>query len=164
MATRNIINHLSKYILRTCNIGKPSGAYIKWKYSLKHDPGARGGGSPWCIPMNKLSLNDAFLVRNISEGPKRNQCYVTAIDIIGRRGPNLDPDVFCCKIWSKIVSYLNKHKICLSQRSLHIAFSHGSFYWQYHFDIYAQNITHIPTSSTINYKSRDKWIRSGDYA
>ena len=124
MYTRNIINNPSKYILRTCNIGKQSGAYIKWKYSLNYDPGARGGGSTWCIPMNKVSLNDAFLVRNISEGPTRYQCYVTAINIIVWRGPNLDPEVFCCKICSKIVSYVNKHKIwpkyaILSQRWLH---------------------------------------------
>ena len=52
--------------------------------------------------MNKVSLNDAFLVRYISEGPTRNQCHVTAIDMIGRRTPNLDPEVVCCKIWSKI--------------------------------------------------------------
>ena len=84
------------------------GAYIEWKYSPKHDHGAQGGGSPWCIPMNKVSLNDAFLVRWISEGPTRDRCHVTAIDIIGRRTPNSDPEVSCCKIWSKIVSYLYK--------------------------------------------------------
>ena len=72
---------------------------------------AQGGGSPWGKPMNKVSLNDAFLVRWISEGPTRNQCHVTAIDIIGRRTPNSDPEVCCCKIWSKIVLYLYKHEI-----------------------------------------------------
>ena len=61
--------------------------------------------------MNKVALNDAFLVRYISKGPTRNRCHVTAIDIIDRRTPNLDPDVFCCEIWSKIVSYLNKHEL-----------------------------------------------------
>ena len=124
MDAKNIRNNPSGYILRTCNIGNQSGTYIYWKYSPKHNPGVRGGGSPWCIPMNKVSLNDAFLVRYISEGPTRNQCHVTAIDIIGKRTPNLDPEVFCCKIWSKIVSHLNKHEIwpkyaILSQWWLH---------------------------------------------
>ena len=45
------------------------------------------------------------------QGPTRNRCHVTAIDIIGKRTPELDPVVFCCKIWSKIISYLNKHEI-----------------------------------------------------
>ena len=111
METKNIRNNPSKYILRTCNIGNQSGAYISWKYSPKHDPGARDGGSPWCIPMKKVSLNDAFLVRYTSEGSTRNLCHVTAIDIIGRWTPNLNPEVFCCKIWSKIISYLNEHEI-----------------------------------------------------
>ena len=74
--------------------------------------------------MNKVSLNDAFLVRSISEGPMCNRCHVTAIDIIDRRTPNLNPEVFCCKIWSKIISYLDKHEIwpkygILSQWWLH---------------------------------------------
>ena len=86
--------------------------------------GAQDCGFPWCIPMNKVSLNDAFLVRYISKGPTSNQYHVTAIDIIGKRNPNLDPEVFCCEIWSKIVSYLNKYEIwpkygILSQRWLH---------------------------------------------
>ena len=94
------------------------------KYSPKHDPGAQGRGFPCCIPMNKVSLNDAFLVRYISNGPTCNRGHVTAIDIIGWMNPNLDPEVFCCKIWSKIVSYLNKHEILpkygiLSQWWLH---------------------------------------------
>ena len=74
--------------------------------------------------LNKVSLNDAFLVRHISEGPTRNRCHVTTINIIGWMTPNLDPEVFCCKMWSKIVSYLNKHEIwpkygILSQWWLH---------------------------------------------
>ena len=113
----------------------------------KHGPGAQGGGSPWCIPMNKVSLNDAFLVRYISEGPTRNQCHVTAIEIIGRRTPNLDPQVLCCKIGSNIISYLNKHKIwpkygILSQWRLHTklnkastcVFAVFSTNWRYQFN------------------------------
>ena len=97
------------------------------------------------IPMSKVSLNDAFLVRYISEGPTRNQCHVTAIDITGRRTLNLDPEIFCCKIWSKIVSYLNKHEIwlkyaILSQWWLHTklnktskrVFAVLSCSWRYH--------------------------------
>ena len=61
--------------------------------------------------MNNVSLNDAFLVRNISKDPTRNRCHVTAINIIGKRTPNLEPEVFCCKIWSKIISYCHKHEI-----------------------------------------------------
>ena len=49
-------------------------------------------------------LEWGFLVRAIS---KNNRCLVTAIVIIGKKTPNLDPEVFCCKIWSKIVYYLN---------------------------------------------------------
>ena len=83
--------------------------------------------------MNKVSLKHAFLVRYISEGPTRKRCHVTAIDIIGRRTPNLDPEVFCCKIWSKIVSYLNKHEIwpkygILSQWWLHAKLTKTSIY------------------------------------
>ena len=70
---------------------------------------------------NIVSFNDAFLVRYIFEGPTRNRCQVTAIDIIGRLTPNLDPEVFCCNLWSKKISYLIKHLIwpkygILSQR------------------------------------------------
>ena len=108
MGTRNTpLKYFYGHVIQENNLF----VYIWWKYSAKHDPGAQGGASPWCIPMNKVSLNDAFLVRYISEGPMRNQCHVTAINIIGRRTPNLDLDVFCCKIWSKIVFYLNKHEL-----------------------------------------------------
>ena len=41
----------------------------------------------------------------------RNRCHVTAIDIIGWITPNLDPEVFCCKFWSKIISDFNKHEM-----------------------------------------------------
>ena len=124
METKNIRKNASKYTLRTCNIGKKSGCLPLRKYSSKHDPGAQDGGFPWCIPMNKVSLNDAFLVRYISKGPTRNRCQVTAVDIFGKRAPNLDAEVFCCKIWSKIDFYLNNHEVwpkygILSQWWLH---------------------------------------------
>ena len=67
--------------------------------------------------MNKVSLADAYLVRYICKGPTRNRCHVIAIDIIGKRTPNLDPEVFCCKSCSKVVSYLNKHEIWPTIRS-----------------------------------------------
>ena len=64
--------------------------------------------------MTRVSLSDAFVVGYISEGPTRNRCHVIAmiaIDIIGMRTPNLDPEVICCKVWSKVVSYLNEQEI-----------------------------------------------------
>ena len=124
MDPQNIRNKPLKYILRTCNIGKPP----RWLHLEKIQPETRswstGWGSPSCMPMNKVSLNDASLVRYISEGPMRNRCQLTAINITSKRTPNLDPEVFCCKVWSKIFSYLNEHEIwpkygILSQWWLH---------------------------------------------
>ena len=111
MDTKNIRNNPSKYILRTCNTGKQSGSLHLVKVQSETRSWSTWRGRPWCIPMNQVSLNDACLVRYISEGPTRNRCHVTVIDLIGRRTPDLDPEVFCCKIWSKIVSYLNKYEI-----------------------------------------------------
>ena len=111
MDTKNISNYAIKYTF--------------WrKHSPKHDHGTQDGGFPWCIPMSKVSLNDAFLVGYISKGLTRNRCHVTAIDMIGKRTSNLDREVFCCKCWSKIISYLNKHELwpkygLLSQWWLH---------------------------------------------
>ena len=104
-----------------------------WKYQIWYsfcsdaNPGAQMGGAglfPCCMPRNKVSLNYAFLVRHISEGPTCNRCHVTAINMIGWMTPNLDAEVFCCKMWSKIAFYLNKHEIwpkngILSQWWLH---------------------------------------------
>ena len=108
METKNIRNNASNCTLPTCNIWKQS-----WCLHLAkvHDRGAQDGGFPWCILINKVSLNDAFLVRYISKGPTRNRCHVTAIGIISKRTPNLNAEVFCCKIRSKIMSYLDKHEI-----------------------------------------------------
>ena len=101
--------------------------------------------------MNKVSLNDAFLVRCISKGPTRNRCRVTATDIIGKRTPYLDPEVLCCKIWSRIVLCLDKHEIgpkygILSQWWLHTKSTKTSQYtvllssWRYHvYDFFGLN-------------------------
>ena len=121
MDTKSIRNNASKYTLRTCNMWKQPGCL----HLAKVQPETRSwSAGQWCIPTNKVSLNDAFLVRYIPEGPTRNLCHLAAIVIIGKRVPNLDPEVFCCKIWSKIHCYLNKHEIwpkygILSQWWLH---------------------------------------------
>ena len=120
-----IRNNPSKYTLRTYNIGKQSWCLHLVKVQPETRPWSTGiglsllhtyeqGVLEWCLS-GKIYL---------SEGPTRNRCHVTAIDIIGWMTPNLDPEVFCCKIWSKIVSYIHKHKIwpkygILSQWWLH---------------------------------------------
>ena len=119
---QNIRNNPSKYVLRTCYIRKQSGCFHLVKVQSETRSWSTGRGLS--LMHTYVSLNDAFLVRYISGGPTRNWCHVTAIDIIGRRTPNRDAEVFCCKIWSKIVSYFNKHEIwpkygILSQWSLH---------------------------------------------
>ena len=35
-------------------------------------------------------------------GPTHYRCHVTAINIIGKRTPKLDPEVFYCKVWENI--------------------------------------------------------------
>ena len=104
-----------------------------------------GRGHSLLHTYTKVSFNDAWLVRYISKGPARNWCHVTAIDMIGCRNPNLDPEIFCCKVWSKIFSKLNKHEIrqeyvILNQRGLHTklqktsisAFALLPSSWRYH--------------------------------
>ena len=73
---------------------KSAGAYMWSKYSLKHGPGAQTGGFPCETPLDIGSLNDAPVVWYISKGPASNRCHVTAIHIMDRRTPNLDPKVF----------------------------------------------------------------------
>ena len=124
MDIQNIRSNPSKYILRTFNIGKRSGCLHLVKVQSETWSWSTGRGSLWCIPMTKVSLNDALLVRYISDVLARSRCHVTAIDIIGRRAPNLDPEVLCCKIWSNIIFSINKHEIwpkygILSQWWLH---------------------------------------------
>ena len=87
-------------------------SHIQWCYSRKHHPGAQSEGFPCWTAMTRVSLNDAILVRSISEGPKRNHCHGTAIDMIGRKTPNLDPGVFYSLVLNEIFSYLTKHEIC----------------------------------------------------
>ena len=50
-------------------------------------------------------------MKYIFKGPTRKQCHVTANSHYWQKITNLDPEVFCCKIWSKIVCYVNKHEI-----------------------------------------------------
>ena len=119
MDTKNIRNNASKYTLPVCDIEEQSGCL----HLAKVQPKTRSWSTGlWFSLVHVLELCLSGKIH--IQGPTSNQCHVTAIDIIGKRNPNLDPEVFCCEIWSKIVSYLNKHEIwpkhgILSQRWLH---------------------------------------------
>ena len=55
-----------------------------------------------------LSMDGAFLARYISENPVCNRCHATALVLLGKKIPRLDAEVLVSKVWSKILSYLNK--------------------------------------------------------
>ena len=61
--------------------------YIPWKCSLEHDPRAQIVGLTGRTPIKRMSSNDAFLVRHLSEGCPRNWFHVTARDIYWAGGP-----------------------------------------------------------------------------
>ena len=120
----NIRNNPSSYTLRAYNIGKQAGCFHLMKVQPEIQSLSTGrrlslldihdqGVLEWCLS-GKVHIG----------GPMRKRCHVAAIDIIGRRILNLDPEVYCCTIWSTIFSYLNEHDIwpnydILSQWLLH---------------------------------------------
>ena len=67
-------------------------------------------GFPCETPLDMGSLNDAPVVWYISKGPAINRCHVTAIDIMDRRTPNLDPKVFSSTLGNIIFPTLRNAK------------------------------------------------------
>ena len=124
----NGCNYLSMLGLKLIHVSKsgPSSQLDGlWKYSWENTNRKQVGRyqSIWisrvCNPYTETNIMFPFMnfplsihaLSGISEGPTSNQCHVTAIESIGRRNLNLDPEVFCGKVCSKIDSYLNKHEI-----------------------------------------------------
>ena len=46
----------------------------------------------------------------------RNRCHMTDIDILDRRTPNFDPEVFYSKVWGKIFSQLTEKELWPKRR------------------------------------------------
>ena len=101
---KNIRNNPSKYILRTMYFGKTVWELTSAEITARNTIPSTGLRLPCCIPMIRVSLNDAFLARyiHVTHGYTHNQCQVTAVDIMGCMTPNLDLGVFKNKIWNKI--------------------------------------------------------------
>ena len=49
--------------------------------------------------MIRVSLNDAFLARYISQCPTRKQCHMKVVDIMDWKKTDLDLGVLCSKLW-----------------------------------------------------------------